>query len=513
MVGCFQLRHTSVLGCTLVAVVLPALYPTTAVAQGVTTDRVSISSCGMEGNAESHNPSISPDGRYVAFHSEASNLVPDDTNGASDVFVHDRRTGQTTRVSVSSDGTQGNDFSATPAISANVRYVAFSSLASNLVPGDTNGTYDVFVHDRQTGQIVRVSVASDGTQGYGFSGAAISISDDGRYVSFGSLASNLVANDTNGFSDVFVHARETGETSRVSVASDSAQGNGTSQTHTSISADGRFVAFYGDDSNLVPDDTNGIYDVFVHDRQTGNTARVSVASNGTQGNGSSSDPIISADGRYVAFQSTASNLVPGDTNGWSDIFVHDRDTAQTVRVSVASDGTQGDAESHFPSVSPEGRYVSFVSYASNLVPGDTNGLYDFFVHDRLMGETSRISITSDGAEANNHSYSHSSISTDSLHIVFESSASNLVSGDTNGVIDVFVRGELVLIDDCNHNLVPDACDILEGTAPDINNNGVLDACSDVPTVSQWGLLVMAILLATTGTIVFRRRHPRGATLR
>jgi Tol biopolymer transport system component len=224
---------------------------------------VSVASDGTQGNSHSVSPSISADGRYVAFSSLASNLVPGDTNGKQDIFVHDRLTGQTTRVSVASDGTQGNGDSDFASISADGRYVAFSSLASNLVAGDTNGTWDVFVHDRLTGQTTRVSVASDGTQGNEDS-IGVEISADGRYVAFTSLASNLVAGDTNGTWDVFVHDRLTGQTTRVSVASDGTEGNGHSLYGLSISADGRYVAFASVASNLVSGDANGgITDAFI----------------------------------------------------------------------------------------------------------------------------------------------------------------------------------------------------------------------------------------------------------
>jgi Tol biopolymer transport system component len=396
---------------------------------------VSVASDGTQGNGASALPSISADGRYVAFLSGASNLVPGDTNGVDDVFVHDRLTGQTTRVSVASDGTEGNGHSESPSISADGRYVAFASYASNLVPGDTNGVMDVFVHDRLTGQTTRVSVASDGTQGNGESRYP-SISADGRYVAFMSYASNLVPGDTNGVMDVFVHDRLTGQTTRVSVASDGTQGNGDSVS-PSISADGRYVAFMSYAYNLVPGDTNGKADVFVHDRLTGQTTRVSVASDGTQGNDGSGGASISANGRYVAFVSGASNLVPGDTNGVDDVFVHDRLTGQTTRVSVASDGTQGNGDSWWPSISADGRYVAFMSWASNLVPGDTNGTWDVFVHDRLTGQTTRVSVASDGTEGNSDSI-YPSISADGRYVAFQSWASNLIPRDTNGAWDVFV---------------------------------------------------------------------------
>jgi Tol biopolymer transport system component len=426
------------LALVLVLSMLAGAVPPRAAAQsGGTTTRVSVSSDGIQGNGGSFTrPSISADGRYVAFDSGASNLVPDDTNGNGDVFVHDRETGETTRVSVASDGAQGNGGSSSPSISADGRYVAFGSSASNLVLGDTNDWHDVFIHDRQTGETTRVSVASDGAQGNDFSDWA-SISADGRYVAFRSAASNLVSEDTNNAEDVFVHDRQTGQTSRVSVASDGMQGNGFSYG-PSICADGRYVAFGSSASNLVVRDTNDWDDVFVHDRQTGQTSRVSVASDGAQENGSSWHPSISADGRHVAFGSWASNLVVGDTNGTWDIFVHDRQTGQTTRVSVASDGTQGNAESWDPSISSDGRHVAFSSYASNLVSGDANGHEHIYVHDQQMEETTWASMASDGAQGNGDS-GYPFISADGRYVAFVSDASNLVPGDTNGYSDVFVH--------------------------------------------------------------------------
>ncbi len=293
---------------------------------------VSVASDGVQGNDNSRFPSISANGRYVAFYSIASNLVNGDTNGSQDIFVHDRQSGSTTRLSVASDGTQANDSSWGTSVSADGRYVAFDSLASNLVGGDTNGEVDIFVHDRQAGATSRVSVASDGTQANDSSYSS-SISDDGRYVAFSSYAQNLVSGDTNGLPDIFVHDRQTGTTSHVSVASDGTHGNSGSYG-PSISADGAFVAFHSDANNLVSGDTNDTFDVFMHDLQTGATNRVSVASDGTQGDYSSGDPSISADGRYVAFSSYAQNLVSGDTNGSEDVFVHDRGTEDPPSLTI-----------------------------------------------------------------------------------------------------------------------------------------------------------------------------------
>jgi len=443
------------------------------------TIRVSVDSAGNQAWGGSEYPDISGDGRYVAFTSYASNLIPGDTNGEPDVFVHDRQTGQTTRESVDSTGNQANDYSGVygPAISADGRYVAFTSWASNLVPGDTNTCLnfpnpgmcpDVFVHDRQTGETTRVSVDSTGSQANGENGyQGPAISGDGRYVAYMSWASNLVPGDTNGQPDVFVHDRQTGQTTRVSVSSSGAEGNGYSYS-PAVSGDGRYVAFGSGASNLVAGDTNGQPDVFVHDRDIDGdgifdepgailTTRVSMDSAGNQGNGNSHLPAITDDGRYVAFQSEASNLVLGDTNGYFDVFVHDRQTGETTRISLGSAGNQGNGNSLWSAVSDGGRYVVFQSYASNLVPEDTNnvcdtnwdGTYDDncpdgFVRDTWTGATTRVSVDSAGHQGNGESaYYGSGISSDGRYVAFMSWASNLVPYDTNGTRDIFVHDWLL----------------------------------------------------------------------
>jgi Tol biopolymer transport system component len=302
-------------------------------------------------------------------------------------------TKETIRISVATDGSQGNDASGLPSISAGGRYVAFESTATNLVDADDNGVEDIFVHDILTGETTRVSLASDGTQGNQWSDQA-SISPDGLYVAFRSYASNLVQNDTNNFcdtdqdglfddncQDIFLHQRFTGETTMVSVTSDGAQGNNWSGW-PSVSVGGRYVVFRSWAEDLVGGDTNAWSDIFLHDTMLGETTRVSVASSGAQADCYSDFPSISADGRYVSFYSCASNLVDGDSNGRFDVFVRDRYTHRTTRVSLASDGTQADADSSRGTISPDGRYVAFDSYATNLVIGDTNEFIDVFVRDR-----------------------------------------------------------------------------------------------------------------------------------
>jgi len=416
------------------AVLVAALAPRVA---AQVTSRVSVATGGAQGNLGSEVSSISADGRFAAFASVATNLVSGDSNGSRDVFVRDRIAGTTERVSVDTTETQGNGASDKPSISADGRFVAFESLANNLVGGDSNGASDIFVRDRITGTTERVSVDSSAAQGIGASYEA-SISADGRCVAFRSSASNLVPGDTGAAVwGVFVHDRLTGATEFVDVDSSGAQADGNSY-EPSISADGYFVAFFSYATNLVPGDTNARPDVFVRDRNTGTTERVSVDSSGAAGNNISFSPSISADDRFVAFQAFGNSLVAGDTNGKWDVFVHDRQTGTTERVSVDSAGMEGNDHSVEPSISPDGRFVAFESGASNLVGGDTNGAVDIFLRDRLNGSTERVSVDSLGAEGNGGS-SDSSISADARFVSFTGYSSNLVGGDTNATWDIFAR--------------------------------------------------------------------------
>ncbi len=412
--------------------------PTTASIPG-STERVSINSNGDQANASSFSSTISADGRFIAFTSDASNLVTGDTSGR-DVFVHDRDTGTTERIAPAG----------WPSISANGQFVVFISSNSNLVPNDTNGVEDVFVFDRDTGSIELASVDSNGNQGNALSDRVPSINADGRFVSFQSEASNLVPNDTNNTRDIFVHDLELDTTERVSVDSFGNQANSLSGLFGApiMSADGRFVAFTSFASNLVPNDSNGLRDVFVHDRETGMTERVSVDSNGNQGNAGTGNfccfagmaPDISADGRYVTFWSTSSNLVVGDTNNFDDVFVHDRETGVTERVSVDGFGNQANKGSGNPAISDDGRFVVFDSQSSNLVPRDTNDASDVFIHDRETGMTQRVSIDSLGNQGNRESFTREHlISADGSIVTFSSNANNLVSGDTNNSRDIFVH--------------------------------------------------------------------------
>jgi Tol biopolymer transport system component len=406
---------------------------------GQTTERMSVATGGAQGNGLSQTTVISGDGRYVAFVSHASNLDPPPNLGYWDVLVHDRLTGTTERVAVNSAGGRGDETASGPSISADGRYIAFYSASTNLVPGDVNVLVDVFVRDRTAASTSLVSVDSSGGQGDASSfTSAGALSADGLHVAFWSSATTFAPGDTNGTDDIFVHDRQTGATICASVDSSGALSNSRS-IRPAISGDGRFVAFESGGSNLVPGDTNGRQDIFVHDCQTGITTRASVDSSGAQADGGSWDACISADGRWVAFVSHSSNLVPGYGGGYG-VYVHDLVTGGTSVVGVDSSGTGTPPADVYelPSISSDGRYVAYGADASVLVPGDTNGSADVFLRDRVLGTTTRVSVSSADVEGNAHS-TVPSISGDGRYVAFESLATNLVAGDTNVVGDVFVR--------------------------------------------------------------------------
>jgi archaellum component FlaF (FlaF/FlaG flagellin family) len=422
----------------LTSVVVAVLWAATpATAGAARTELVSLAASGGPANGISLLQGISGDGREVAFTSFATDLVAGDTNGAVDVFVRDRTRGTTERVNVSSSGAQANDSSLDAAISADGRVVAFDSRATNLVPGDTNGQPDIFVRDRTRGVTERVSVSSTGAQANSASSSEIALSRDGRYVAFASNASNLVPGDVNGRSDVFVHDRRTGTTSSVSVSDAGAFGNGDS-LRPSISSDGRVVAFSSFASNLSPGDVNAALDVFVRDLKAGTTRRLSVSTTGQGGDGASGSASLDGQGRLAAFASLASNLVPGDTNEQPDVFLRDLRAGTTQRISVSPAGAQADASSQLPVISADGSVVVFDTLASNLLPGDTPGTWDLVLRDLRAGTFEKIDVSSTGERANN--LSDSPLPDAKARVIaFGSVATNLVPGDTNGVHDVFVR--------------------------------------------------------------------------
>lgn len=410
------------------------------VTNGIT--RESVSSSGGQADAFSDEPSIAGDGTFISFDSFALNLVPNKTTGFGEAYLRNRIAPSTVRVSLDSSGNQSNGNSGRAVVSAG-GFVTFDSDARNLVAGLNNNQVNVFRHDPQTGQTVLVNVSSGGAVADGSAGNS-SISADGNLTAFASNATNLVPGGAAGIVDILVRNVAAGTTNRDSVDSAGVAGNASSGGPR-ISADGSFVAFWSNATNLVPGDTNGFRDVFVHDRQTGSTTRVSVATSGAQADGasggasvnSSNTLDISDDGRFVVFWSDATNLVPGDTNGVTDIFRHDRLTGETIRVSVGTGGTQSNARSDQPKISGDGRFVVFNSDASNLDSRDQNGLPDVFIHDTQTGQTQVFSLNLDMTNTGNGGSFFPDISADGRVIVFSSDASDLVAGDTNDARDIF----------------------------------------------------------------------------
>ncbi len=427
-------RRLAVAGLLIVSLAVPRA----AFAQAVIGEisRASVSSRAGEAEFASRGASVSSSGRFVAFTSEAGNLVADDLNEVTDIFVRDRLLGTTTRVSVSSSGAEGHGASYGASISGDGRRVAFASEADDLVPGDRNGWPDVFVHDRLTGDTVRASVGPGGAD----SDAEASepcLSANGRRVVFHSFATNLVDGDGNSSCDVFLHDLRAGLTTRVSVAGDGSEGNHDS-SFASISGNGRHVAFESEATNFAPGDVNGTQDVFVRDLLTGLTRLASVSTAGKHGNSSSSVPALSLDGRHVAFESHATNLVPGDGNGKEDIFVRDLVHKVTIRVSVATGGAEANGKSRSPAISAHGQRVVFQCAATNLVPGDDFVLWDTYVHDLSRGVTQCASFGLAGAQGDGAAFDPA-LSADGSVVAWESSATNLVPDDGNESSDIFVR--------------------------------------------------------------------------
>jgi Tol biopolymer transport system component len=410
-------------------------------------ERISVSAAGEQGNGASFSAALSDDGRFTAFVSFASNLVPVDTNDGCDVFVRDNGSGAIERVSVSSLEEQvATGFSCdAPAISADGRFVAFHSDGAGLVANDTSTNSDVFVRDRALGTTVRVSVGADGETPVGNGtefGNSLdpAISADGRVVAFMSSGQNLIAGRQ--IFETHVYVRDLG-TGVMDIVSERPDGQGTNgpASQPSLSGDGRLVAFVSAADGLVPGDDNLGSDVFVRDRVSGTTTAASVSSSGAlpqyvSWRPQSEQPSISADGRYVAFSSNARDLTAGDDFDDVDVFVRDRVAGTTRMASVSATGEQAyGGDSGGGSISDDGRYVAFHSSAGNLSPGGGFGTYDVVVYDGVANRTKPLTFGQDFDEDNSV---FPSLSPDGTRVAFTSRNDALVAGDTNGVADVFL---------------------------------------------------------------------------
>jgi len=421
--------------------------------------RVSVDSSNLQSNGSSDQLALSGNGRYVAFSSTASNLVLGDTNGKRDIFVRDLVTGTTTLISNGPGGAPSTADSFAPSISYDGRFIAFASDAP-LVSYDINGVRDIYLYDMQTGSTTFVSNDMYGSGGGNGVSYCPAISRDGRWVAFYSFASNLVSNDTNFLSDAFRFDRLAPAYTGIALASVGPGGvQGDDQTgdltsnfdaagEIAISSTGQFVAFQSRADNLVQlalPDTNYATDVFVRDFGSGMTSMISVNAAGTRsGDGLSQMPAISDNGQYVAFNSASTNLVPGGTTSYSTFL---RDTVANITIVASLSSEQVPCIVPCPggcpldykntSISADGRFVAFESHAANLFPNDGNNTIDVFVRDTQANRTWRVPYDGIGTESDGGSHAPS-LSSDGTHIAFSSQATNLVSGDTNGVADVFL---------------------------------------------------------------------------
>lgn len=419
---------------TGLSLLTPAL-PASAGVPVAVTGRASVRADGTEpvAKGDAVHAVISGNGRYVVFDTTAQ-LVPADTDARKDVYLRDLLTDRVERISVTPDGSAPKEGSSAGAITPDGRYVAFWSWASNLVPGDTNGKADTFVRDRKTGTTERVSVSSTEQQATGASptdqDATMDLSTDGRYVAFSSTAPNLGA-DADLVSDIFVRDRTAGTTTLVSV-SDAEASSDADAFHPSMSADGRYVAFQSTATNLVASDTNDSADAFVRDRQNGTTARVSVHDNEGQSPAGGYQPWIDDAGAKVVFTST-SKLNAIDPNSTSDVYVRDRNAATTTVASVGTDGWAA-GQSDDPRISGDGVTVAFRSSSPTALAG-ANGWEH--IYTRWKTTTTRVSVSTAGTVVSGTS-SHPSLSTDGSVVAFDSKSNALVTDDT-GLRDVFFR--------------------------------------------------------------------------
>ncbi len=426
------------------------------------TSRVSISTLEVQGFGFSDQPDLSADGRYVVFRSSAANLVLGDTNGKDDVFLRDQAEDITyaltaatdvaiftapggtwsgdneTQIGVSSDG-----HSSDPAISGDGNFVAFASYAKNLLPSGNptlNTRRNVYKIDTNSRGMLRASTQKLGlpdTNGDSFQPA---ISGDGKHLVYTTTASDVTPVDSNGAVADVIHW--TANVNRyISSSSAGVQANGAS-TNPRISPDGRWAVFQSLATNLDPLDADAISDVYLKDLVTDATVLVSQTAAGVKGNGASTDPSVSADGRYVAFATESTNFAAPDTNAVADLYVKDVLTGALVKLSVGLEGAEADGASRRPRISADGSVVVFDSSATNLVFPDNNGRDDVFLVEVAGGALRRVSVRTFGVEATNGDSVNARVSADGRVAVFESTSPNLVDKDTNSQRDVFTRGPL-----------------------------------------------------------------------
>ncbi|WP_455206035.1 PKD domain-containing protein [Kaarinaea lacus] len=401
-------------------------------------ERISVNNFGVEADSNSINSDVSADGRFIVFNSLATNLVNDDSNQTWDIFRRDRLTGQTKRISISQAGEQANAASLESVINSDGRYIAFSSVASNLIDSDTNGAKDVFLVDNDSGLVQRISVSADGIEADADSESP-AISADGRYIVYVSAASNLVANELDsGVKQIYWRDRLSGDTRLISIGVDGGAGNADS-LHPSISDDGQVVAFESAASNLVANDSNGYSDIFLYRIAEDSIARVNLSNKGEQANEVSVTPKVSGNGLFVVFASNANNLIDNDSNEFRDVFVVDVAENMIERINVNNNGEQTNGSVFAsPALSGDGRFVVYYGAATNLVENDNNAAWDVFLYDRQHQRTELVSKNEMGDFGNGSSF-EPTVTSDGHYVVFGSQANNFVADDNNGAWDIFLR--------------------------------------------------------------------------
>ncbi|HYE98246.1 MAG TPA: hypothetical protein VEJ18_05010 [Planctomycetota bacterium] len=419
------------------------------------TLRVSVSAAGEEANRECRNPDVTPDGRYVVFESAASNLVPGDVNGKVDIFRKDLRTGEILLVSVGTAGEQGDGDSTNPSVSEDGTRVAFVSVATNLAPTDGVEFTDVYVRKIPESETIHVSQAALGGLpshlGNQPQSGQARLSPDGNFVVFVSNGEDLDGTNPNYSFDfqVFLHDLGTSETRTMSVRPDQTPAEAES-ARPDVSRDGLFVVFSSTATDIAPGDANEAEDVFLRDVLGESTQRLSVEHpsnpdglpDGENSNGGSRNPRVTPDGRFVAFESSATDLTVGAQNSETAVFRLDRSTGEMRLVSRGVAGGAAANGARDAVLTPDGRFVAFWSLASNHVAGDTNNRADQFWHDTRRGTTYRVSVRTGGGQTFLDSVGRPAIIADGRFVVFASEGSDLAVGDTNGVSDVFIRGPL-----------------------------------------------------------------------
>ncbi len=431
---------------------------------------VSDPNTGSETDNASSEPSISlsSDGRFIVFQSGATNLVSGDENSADDIFIFDKEGedgSQVELISVDSDETASNGSSSNGAVSSDGRYVVFQSNATNLVSGDVNSASDIFLRDRTDGTTIRVSVNDDGDEADGDS-INPRISSDGRYIVFQSAATNLVSDDTNEQIDIFLHDTDSETTTRISLSATDVEGDGDS-TNPDISSDGNIIVFESEATNLIDDDDNAFSDIFAFNISGDTITKISADTGSDDSDGNSTLPRISGDGSSVVFLSEASDLVSADTNNLQDVFLYTFSDESIIRVNEGSP-QNADGVSDNPSISTDGNYVAFQSSATNLTSGDSNDADDIFVYDVENSSVTRISVTDTGNQLVQSSTTPS-INSSGQFIAFTSLDNELISSDTNDLEDIFLLDTQCLLE-------PDGV-----TPGDQDEDGTDDCEDDCPT--------------------------------